>query len=430
MRIFHLTAGTGSFYCGTCLRDNALVAGLRSLGHEAHMVPMYLPLVVDEPNTADKPVFFGGVNVYLQQASAFFRHTPRFLDALLDSPFVLNLASKQAGSSQASQLGALTLSMLQGENGHQLKELDRLATWFQTQQIGPHDWICLSNALLLGLGRRLKEKLGARIACTLQGEDTFLDAMPEPHRSQSWQELAVRAKEADALIAVSGYYADVMAKRLDLERSRIRVVWNGISLEGYDPVTPPAPPVLGYFARMCRDKGLHTLVDAFLAVRKVRADVKLVVGGAVTAADETFLAEQKEKLRAAGLESEAEFHPNVERDEKLALLRRMSVFSSPATYGEAFGLYAVEAMAMGVPVVEPRHAAFPELLGATGGGVLCEPDDARSLADAVLALLADEPRRQALGAAGRAAVHKGFNSERMAANYAEALEGSRLHAVG
>jgi glycosyltransferase involved in cell wall biosynthesis len=427
MKIFHLTAGTGSFFCGTCLRDNALVTGLRALGHEAHMVPMYLPLVVDEPNTVDSPVFMGGVNVYLQQAAALFRHTPRFLDALLDSRVVLNLASSRAGASQPADLGAMTLSMLQGEHGYQAKEIDRLAEGLASLGAQPGDWICLSNALLAGLASRLKARLGVRVACTLQGEDTFMDAMPEPYRSDSWRELATQAAAIDALVAVSHYYAAVMTRRLGLPAGRVSVAWNGITLDGYpapgETLPPESPPVIGYFARMCRDKGLHTLVDAFLRLRAKPAfsTVRLCVAGTVTSGDKTYVREQQERLRAAGLEEAAEFHPNVDRAEKQAILRRCSVLSVPATYGESFGLYVIEAMAAGVPVVAPRHAAFPELIEATGGGELCAPDDPQALADSLATLLADEPRRQMLGRTGHRAVHERFNALRMASDFVAAL---------
>jgi glycosyltransferase involved in cell wall biosynthesis len=426
MKIFHLTAGTGSFFCGTCLRDNALVAGLRSLGVDAHMVPMYLPLVVDEPSTADTPVFMGGVNVYLQQASSIFRHTPRFIDALLDSPFVLKLASRRAGASQAADLGALTLSMLQGEHGHQAKELDRLVDGLGRLGAEPGDWVCISNALLAGLARRLKEHLGVRVACTLQGEDTFLDAMPQPWRDQSWAAVAERVREIDALVAVSHYYAGVMSRRLELPPDRLRVVWNGIALDGYpEPGTRvrPEPPVVGYFARMCRDKGLHTLVDAFIRLRTKpqHATARLMVAGAVTAADESFVREQKDRLAAAGLADAAEFRPNVDRARKIELLRGLSVFSVPATYGESFGLYVIEALASGVPVVEPRHGGFPEVVSATGGGLLCAPDDPQALADALGSILEDDPRREELGVRGQKAVRERFNVQRMAADFLAAL---------
>jgi glycosyltransferase involved in cell wall biosynthesis len=109
-----------------------------------------------------------------------------------------------------------------------------------------------------------------------------------------------------------------------------------------------------------------------------------------------------------------EFHPNVDRAAKLAFLRSLSVFSVPARYGEAFGLYVLEAMAAGVPVVMPRVAAFPELIEATGGGVLCAADDPRALAEALEELLLDQPRVRALGEAGRCAVFARFSAEAMA----------------
>ena len=152
MRIIQITPGTGSFYCGTCLRDNALVAELRRQGHDALMVPLYLPLMVDEaPTTDDTPLFYGGVNVYLQQKSALFRKSPRWLDRLFDAPKLLRLAASRAGSTEARELGDLTVSMLRGEEGRQIKELDRLADWLTEEQ---PEVVCLSNALLIGLARR------------------------------------------------------------------------------------------------------------------------------------------------------------------------------------------------------------------------------------------------------------------------------------
>ena len=74
-------------YCGSCLRDNALAAELIARGHDVTLLPVYTPTLTDEPNvSAGRPVFFGGISVYLQQHFAFFRHTPWLLDRLWDSP--------------------------------------------------------------------------------------------------------------------------------------------------------------------------------------------------------------------------------------------------------------------------------------------------------------------------------------------------------
>jgi glycosyltransferase involved in cell wall biosynthesis len=208
-----------------------------------------------------------------------------------------------------------------------------------------------------------------------------------------------------------------MAQRLGLPSERVQVVPNGINLGGFVAASaPPQPPVLGYFARMCREKGLDTLVEAYRIVRRrdrVRG-LRLCVGGGCGPADEPFVQELRERLRADGLLDAVEFHPNVDRAAKLALLSSFSVFSVPALYGEAFGLYVLEALAAGVPVVQPRHAGFPELIEATGGGMLCAPGDAAALAGALEELLLDPPRRAALGAGGRQAVERHFSIGRMA----------------
>ena len=99
MRLVYLTTGTGSFYCGSCMRDNALVLALRKRGHDALLVPMYLPLTLDEASAAEgAPVFYGGINAYLQQQLPLFRKTPRWLDKLFDSPAALAAGADQKKS--------------------------------------------------------------------------------------------------------------------------------------------------------------------------------------------------------------------------------------------------------------------------------------------------------------------------------------------
>ena len=416
MRIVQLTAGTGSFFCGTCIRDNALVAALRKLGHDALLVPLYLEPVLDEQETAPRgPLFYGGVNVYLQQQSALFRSTPRFIDRLLDSAPVLRAAAARASMTRASDLGALTLSTLRGEDGRQVKELDRLAGWL-AQDIRP-EAVILPTGLLLGLARRIRQRTGAAILCQLQGEDTYLDALPEKDRAAAWSLIAERSADCDALLPVSRYYADLIAERARFPASSVHVVYPGISLDGFTPASEsPDPPVLGFLARMTPAKGLQTLVEAYLLLRKRAAVVglKLRVGGSRTAGDEPFVQGLAARLESAGLTSDVEFCPNLDRDQKIRFLQSLSVLSVPATYGESFGLYVIEAMAAGVPVVQPRHAAFPEIIEATGGGILCEPDDPAALADAIEELLSNPEAAREMGRRGRMAVEQQFSADVMA----------------
>ena len=430
-------------YCGGCLRDNALVAALRQLGHQALMVPLYLPLTLDEEDqSAGTPIFFSGINVYLAQKAPLFRGAPGWLRDLFASPRLLQWAAGKAAKTRAADLGELTLSMLRGETGNQARDLAELIAWLKTQP--KPDVLCLSNALLIGMVRRLKAELHVPVACSLQGEDSFLDALPESHRAACWRLLTERAADVDLFIAPSRYFGNLMRERLGLPADRVRVVHNGISLNGYDVEGRGARgegrgekaegrrqneegegarvPALGFFARMCPEKGLDTLVEAYLLLRRRGrvGQLKLRVGGSCGPADEDFVKSLRERLAAGGLLGDAEFHPNVDRAGKLAFLRSLSVFSVPARYGEAFGLYVIEAMAAGVPVVLPRLAAFPELIEATGGGVLCAADDPAALAEAIEVLLLDTARARALGDAGRRAVFERFSAPAMARALAEA----------
>lgn len=439
MNLVQITPGAGGMYCGNCFRDNALVAALRKRGHEVLMVPLYLPMTLDEENqSVGTPTFFGGINVYLQQRSAFFRRAPKWLHALLDSPFLLKLAAGRAAKTQAADVGELSLSMLRGEEGNQARELEEFLAWLKTQP--KPDAVLLSNALLVGFTRRLKAELGCKVICNLQGEDAYLDSMPSPMREQVWALLAERCRDCDGFIAPSRYFADTMARRLGLPEEKVKVVFNGISLDGYGDkwrVTSDTSasaahpsPVLGYFARMCREKGLDLLVETFIELKRRNTvpNLKLKIGGGCGPGDESFVAQLKEHLRRARCLGDVAFHPNLTREQKVSFLQSLTVFSVPALYGEGFGLYLIEAMAAGVPVVQPRHAAFPELVEATGGGVIAEAN-AASLAAAIEALLLDPARLRALGEAGRRAVGERFTVDRMAADvgyFAEALVNPRV----
>jgi glycosyltransferase involved in cell wall biosynthesis len=403
-------------YCGGCFRDNALVAALRRAGHEALMVPLYLPLTLDEADqSAGTPIFFGGINVYLEQQSSLFARMPRWLHRVLSSPRVLRWAAGRAARTRAADVGDLTLSMLRGEEGRQARELDDLVAWLKRGR--PPDVVCLSNALLAGLARQLQRELRVPVVCFLSGEDTFLDGLPESVREEAWDTLAGRARGVDVFVAPSRYYADLMSRRLGLRPAQVRVVPNGIRLEGFTPApSSPQPPVLGYFARLCPEKGLDTLVEAYLLLRRRPAgrDLRLHVGGGCGPADEPFVRGLQRRLAEAGVAESVRFLPNVDRTGKFEFFRGLTVFSVPALYGEAFGLYLLEAWASGVPVVQPRHAAFPELIEATGGGLVCAPGDPVALADALERVIADPARARELGARGLAAVERDYSVEGMA----------------
>ena len=114
---------------------------------------------------------------------------------------------------------------------------------------------------------------------------------------------------------------------------------------------------------------------------------------------------------------------------KLAFLRRLDVLSVPATYDEPKGMFLLEAMASGVPVVQPRRGAFVEIVERTGGGVLVAPDDPDALADGLHAVWNDPDLRATLARRAfdgvRTLYTVSHSAERLLAVYASLLSGAR-----
>ena len=320
----------------------------------------------------------------------------------------------------AAQHGEMMLSVLAGEEGRLVSELENLVAWLANEKPWP-DVILLSNVMLIGVVRRLKAALGRPVLCSLQGEAPFLDQLLPKHRERAWRRLAERVRDIDGFLPVSHDYGRLMAERLGIENARLHVVHNGIDLApaaaaDTAPQEPTTAPTIGYVARLCEDKGLPLLVDAFLQLKK-RGRVpglRLSVGGVLLDTDRALLASLERRLEKAGVRGDVEFHTNMDQARKWRLLRSVQVLSVPAHYGESFGLYVLEALACGVPVVQPNTAAFPELIEETGGGVLFRPHDVDSLSEALEGLLTDTERARELGRQGRRVVEERFTAVRMA----------------
>ena len=426
MKIAQLTPGSGdNFYCENCLRDAALVRAMRELGHDVLLLPMYLPLQAErDGQLSSSEVFFGGVNVYLQQKLPLFRKTPRWLDSIFDSKWLLKLVSKKAGMTNAKELGETTLSMLRGENGKQVKELDRLVDWL-AQEENKVDIVILSNALLAGLAKEIKNKLNIPIVCLLQDEDGFLDGLG-PYSERCWNELKERAKDIDTFISVSKYYAGVMCSRLDISPEKVKVVYTGISLEGFGERTAvPDPPTIGYLSRMCPQRGLDVLVEAFILLKEKEyfKDVRLRISGGQLGSDKKFVEKLQKRLADCSMSDDVDFLDDFSCEERLYFLRGLSVLSVPEKKPVAYGLYVLEALAASVPVVEPAIGVFNELAEETEALVLYKRNDARELADALEKILSDKDYAQRLGRAGRQAVSEKFDIKITAKELVKVLAG-------
>jgi len=433
MRILSFTGGAGQMYCGSCLRDNALASALIARGHDVVLTPVYTPTRTDERNVSQHHVVFGGISVFLEQHSSIFRHTPRMLDRLWDAEWVIKLASKRQIKVDPQSLGEMTVSMLRGDQGLQRKEVTKLLDWLKTEP--RFDVINLPYTLLIGLAEPLKRALNTPICCTLQGEDLFLDGLGEPWKRQSMELIRAASAHVDAFLPVSRYYLDYMPGYLGIAPEKMRLVPLGINLDGYAPRPPRRqdPFTIGYFARIAPEKGLHVLADAYrrLRTRPGIGSSRLVAAGYLAPEHRAYLDGITNDLNAWGLQGQFEYRGEVDRAQKIDFLRSLDVLSVPATYEEPKGIFLLEAMANGVPVVQPRRGAFPEVVETTGGGLIVEADNPEALADGFQALWQDPARAAALGAAGAEGVKAHYSVDRMAeaaeAAYAEiAKRTSRL----
>lgn len=424
MKILYLTGGAGQMYCGSCLRDNALAAELISRGHDVTLLPIYTPTLTDEPNVSNDKVFFGGISVYLEQYVPMFRKSPRWLDRLWDSTPMLQFASRRSISTSPKMLGEMTVSMLRGTDGFQQKEIEKLLEWLEHERAP--DLVSLPYSLLLGLAKPIKEALGRPICCTLQGEDLFLEGLQEPYHSESIALIQSHMKYVDAFISVSDYYASFMPDYLHVPREKIRVVPLGINLQGYElrESERPGPFTVGFFARVAPEKGLHALAEAYQGVRLSGElpEARLEVAGYLAPEHKPYLAEIENKMKAAGLGNEFHYHGVVDREQKIAFLRKLDVLSVPATYDEPKGIFLLEAMACGVPVVQPRRGAFTEIVERTGGGLLVEKDDPKSLGEGIVRIFNDPVLGVRLGQSGALNVREHYSVAHMADRALEAYE--------
>jgi len=425
MKIVYVTPGSGgTFYCQNCFRDDELLTALHALGHDVYKVPMYLPTNLEENGRiADTPVFYGAINVYLKEKLPFYRHAPTWVERLFDSQALLHLAAKKAGSTRAAGLEEMTISMLQGEEGRQASELDHFIKYIQ-KEIKP-DVVHLSNALLLGLAHRIKNDLGVRVFCSLQDENEWIDPMSEQYQSKVWNLMAEKAVDVDLFVTASKYYSDIAQKNLKIPTDKIKVINGGINLEGYQRSSLSfEPPVIGYLCKMSEYFGLGILVDAFIRLKKDSRfkDLKLHMTGGYPGDDKHFVNELLKKISTHGYENDVKIFKYFNKENRIKFLQLLTLLSVPVPGGEAFGAYQVEALAAGVPVVQPNVGCYPEFVKATNGGVIYEPNNSEGLAQSIASLLADPAKVNELGEQGRRVVLERFSMNDMAKNIVRIYE--------
>jgi glycosyltransferase involved in cell wall biosynthesis len=429
MKIVHITAGAGGRLCGSCLHDNALVRSLRTRGLDAILVPAYVPTTTDEENIAIERIVMGGVNVWLEEHVPLFRQMPRFLDStlgrLLDSRWLLAWLSSRTGSTRPADLGPLTASTLAGEQGHQRKEVEKLAAWLAAE-VRP-DVVHLSNALLVGLARRVREATGAKIVCSLSGEDIFIEQIPAPHYGRIRELLRERAADVDRFVALNHSFAEFMADYLDVPIETISVIPHGVDRTGFPAVAPDLVArrrarggrlVVGSLARACPEKGLEQLIRSLPLIARDR-DVEVLAAGAEVDAEQGYLRRCLTLAEDLGVAERFRWLGQVDRPGKLQLLESIDVFAMPTLFPEAKGIPVIEALAAGVPVVAPAHGTFPELLDNERAGLLHAPGDPADLAHQLGRLLDNEEVASRCGRHGHDLSLARHTADQMAAAHEE-----------
>jgi glycosyltransferase involved in cell wall biosynthesis len=314
--------------------------------------------------------------------------------------------------------------MLEGDRGVLRKEFDKLLEWIADEPTP--DIVNLPNSLLIGLARPLREALKRPVCCTLQGEDLFLDGLIEPYRSRALGLIRAQVADVDHFLSVSDAYAPIMSAMLAIPPEKISVVPLGINLAGYERKRRGGDTFrVGYFARIAPEKGLDALAEAYMQLRLRTPGVKmrLEAAGYMAPAQSSYLDGIKRRLATAGLADEFMYHGAVDRDGKLAFLQTLDVLSVPAPYDEPKGVFLLEAMGEGVPVVQPRRGAFTEIVEKTGGGLLVAPGDLRALADGLHSLWRDRSLAERLGQAGFDGVREHYSIQRSTDRLVAVYEG-------
>ena len=412
MNILQIIPGSGgSFYCGNCLRDDKFHLAMKKQGHDVTKLPMYLPLFSDEHDLNEIPVFYGAISIYLKQLYPIFRHAPAWMDRLLNSSPMLKLAASMAGSTSAEGLEEMTISMLMGEEGKQKDELNRMVSWM-AEYLKP-DVIHLSNALLLGLAPKLKKEFpNAIIICSLQDEDVWVDAMNDSFRDKVWALMSTKSEYVDGFIAVSDFYAKVSIAKMKLPAEKVFTNHLGVDPDEYTFIPGNKKERnIGYISRMCEANGFDIIVDAYILLKKDTAfdDVKLILTGGSTGDDKGSIKHARQKFKDAKLTNQVEFHEDFDGEGRHEFFSKVQMISVPVLNGEAFGLYLLESMASGVPVVQPKLGAFPEIIEKSNGGIIYENNSAEELAIALKELLNNEDKLQELSSNAREGVEKVFN---------------------
>ncbi len=426
MKVAFLVPGSGNMaYCQNCLRDISALKAMRSSEHEVFVVPLYLPTSEALPASGKggSPVFYGAINCYLSQKIPFYSRMPGFIKSFFDSESALSFAMRFSGATKASSLEDLTMSMLLGEDGRQKGELDRLVLWIEKEK---PDIIHISNALLLGVAKQFKEKLGIPLVCTFQDETQWIDGMSKPAAAKIYALITERCTYLDAMVSVSSFYSGVMSKKLSIASENFKTIYPGIDESLYQKSSLPAdPPQIVFLSRMSEDSGLGILVDALIeaAGSSSMKGVALTALGGASSEDRRFIGSLRRKLERKGLGKTFNLIWDFEFETRMRTLSSSSLFCVPKISGSAFAYEMLEAFAAGVPALVPDSGAYSEMIGESGAGKVYSPNKPAELASRLEEILGDREGLRSMSEKAIETARAKYSSRQAAEKYLELFAG-------
>jgi glycosyltransferase involved in cell wall biosynthesis len=267
---------------------------------------------------------------------------------------------------------------------------------------------------------RLARQVGAR--CVFSSKQNVWKRLPLPFH----QIERILFRNADGAIALTHDVASVLRAK-GFARPIVTVPL-AVEMSRFVPVKSPArlrelglrPPVIGYIGRLTALKGVDLLLDALKRLEEEGVGFTgLIVGGGP---EEGAL---RRRLLALGLEERVRMLPAVPHDGVAPYYACLDIAVMPSRTmpgaKEQFGRALIEAMACAVPVVGSDSGAIPEIIGATGGGLVFPEGDVAALTDRLRTLVRDYRRSRRLGRTGRRMVARLYSYEAVAAQLHLAL---------
>lgn len=382
MKILFIVPGSGDgYYCGNCFRDNLHAQALYRAGHEVVVLPLYLPLKFLHDVSQQAPLFFPATTFYLEQKTG--KKTPSWIRRILESRLALDMAGAMSGTTTATGMEDMTLSMIEGENQTFRRNVSQMANWIKQEQ---PQVIHLSSTLLIGIAQELKKAVGIPIVCSLQDEEVWLDSLAADDAHRAWMGIVERAGCIDSFVTSSFYYQQIIRERLP-QLPCPTVVYPGVETARYQTESWPDNPTIGFFYRMNQADGLDILADAFVLLKERGSlpGLKLRIGGGYMSPDRSFLRQVRKKLQPYA--DDVFFEESYSWEQHASFYSKITVLSVPLCFSEGVGLYLCEAFAAGRPAVEPSSGSFPEIVGQ--GGLTYSPNHPAALAEQLERLLGD-----------------------------------------